>query len=178
MMGQWPGVFCVTNTVFGRYACILSGGTWTRDRHSRAGFDVDPCCPVCRDTRETPIHKWRVCPGCCGHAPGETCLKTPRARSWPSRGPPLTGSPNARGSAVSSPRRPTETAPPRPRTRRVAASPSRGCSLGNIWSTVGFHNFNLQIFNLRISNHNKLIMNMFLTRYLISTCKNISTKKL
>ena len=112
-MGQWPGVFCVTNTVFGRYACILSGGTWTRDRHSRAGFDVDPCCPVCRDTRETPIHKWRVCPGCCGHAPGETCLKTPRARSWPSRGPPLTGSPNARGSAVSSPRRPTETAPPR-----------------------------------------------------------------
>lgn len=33
------------NTTFGRYACILSGGAWTRDRHSRAGFDVDPCCP-------------------------------------------------------------------------------------------------------------------------------------
>ena len=53
------------NTVFGRYACILSGGTWTRDRHSRAGFDVDPCCPACRGTREsreTPIHRWWVCP--------------------------------------------------------------------------------------------------------------------
>ena len=50
------------NTVFGRYACIFSGGTWTRDRHSRASFDVDPCCPECRDTRETPIHRWWVCP--------------------------------------------------------------------------------------------------------------------
>ena len=48
------------NTIFGKYACIFSGGTWTRDRHSRAGFDVDPCCPVCRDTRETPIHKYVV----------------------------------------------------------------------------------------------------------------------
>ena len=48
------------DTAFGNYACILSGGTWTRDRHSRAGYDVDPCCPVCRDTRETPIHKWWV----------------------------------------------------------------------------------------------------------------------
>ena len=28
------------NTTFGKYACILSGGTWTRGRHSRAGFDV------------------------------------------------------------------------------------------------------------------------------------------
>ena len=50
------------NNLFGKYACVLSGGTWTRDRHSRAGFDVDPCCRVCRDTRETPIHKWWVCP--------------------------------------------------------------------------------------------------------------------
>ena len=31
------------NTTFGKYACVLSGGTWTRDRHSRAGFDIDPC---------------------------------------------------------------------------------------------------------------------------------------
>ena len=46
------------NTIFGMYACVLSGSTWTRDRHSRAGFDVDPCCTVCRDTRETPIHRW------------------------------------------------------------------------------------------------------------------------
>ena len=50
------------NNIFGRYACILSGGTWTRDRHSRAGFDVEPCCPLCRDTRETPIHRWWACP--------------------------------------------------------------------------------------------------------------------
>ena len=50
------------NTVFGKYACILCGGTWARDRHSRAGFDVDPCCPVCRDARETPIHRWWICP--------------------------------------------------------------------------------------------------------------------
>ena len=50
------------NNIFGKYACVLSGGTWTRDRHSKAGFDVDPCCPVCRDTRETPIHRWWVCP--------------------------------------------------------------------------------------------------------------------
>ena len=50
------------NTTFGKYACILSGGTWTRDRHSRAGFDVDPCCPVRQDTKETPLHRWWVCP--------------------------------------------------------------------------------------------------------------------
>ena len=50
------------NTTFGKYACVLSGGTWTRDRHSRAGFDIDPCCPLCQDTRETPLHRWWVCP--------------------------------------------------------------------------------------------------------------------
>ena len=50
------------NTTFGKYACILSGGTWARDRHSRTGFDVDPCCPVCQDTKETPLHRWWVCP--------------------------------------------------------------------------------------------------------------------
>ena len=50
------------NTTFGKYACILSGGTWTRDRHSRAGFDIDPCCPLCQDTRETPLHRWWACP--------------------------------------------------------------------------------------------------------------------
>ena len=50
------------NTTFGKYACILSGGTWTRDRHSRAGYDVDPCCPLCQDTRETALHRWWVCP--------------------------------------------------------------------------------------------------------------------
>ena len=50
------------NTSFGRYACIPPGNTWTRDRHSRAGFDVDPCCPLCQDTKETPVHRWWVCP--------------------------------------------------------------------------------------------------------------------
>ena len=29
------------NAAFEKYACILSGGTWTRDLHSRVGFDVD-----------------------------------------------------------------------------------------------------------------------------------------
>ena len=50
------------NPTFGRYAYILSGGTWTRDGHSRAGFDVDPCCSVCRETKETPMHRWRCAP--------------------------------------------------------------------------------------------------------------------
>ena len=31
-------------------------------------------------------------------------------------------------------------------------------------TTVGFHNFNLRIFNLRVSNPNKLIVDVFLTR--------------
>ena len=52
------------NTTFGRYACILSGGTWTRDRHSRAGFDVDPCCSVCRDTRLIPERPQCTVGGC------------------------------------------------------------------------------------------------------------------
>ena len=50
------------NATFGKYACILSGGTWTRDRHSRAGFDIDPCCPLCQGTKETLLHRWWVCP--------------------------------------------------------------------------------------------------------------------
>ena len=65
------------NTTFGKYACILSGGTWTRDRHSRAGFDVDPCCPLCQDTRETPLHRWWV-------YPRWDVLEARRAGSWPS----------------------------------------------------------------------------------------------
>ena len=35
---------------------------------------------------------------------------------------------------------------------------------------VGFHNFNLRIFNLRVSNPNKLIVDVFLTRCRISMC--------
>ena len=68
------------NTTFGKYACILSGGTWTRDRHSRAGFDVDPCCPVCQDTKETPLHRWWVCP----RWDVRRSPEARRARSWPS----------------------------------------------------------------------------------------------
>ena len=44
-------------------------------------------------------------------------------------------------------------------------------------STVGFHNFNLRIFNLRVSNPNKLIVDVFLTRCGISMCQSLGPKK-
>ena len=44
-------------------------------------------------------------------------------------------------------------------------------------STVGFHNFNLRIFNLRVSNPNKLIVDVFLTRCRISMCQGLGPKK-
>ena len=47
--------------------------------------------------------------------------------------------------------------------RRPAKPPTDAC-------TVGFHNFNLRIFNLRVSNPNKLIVDVFLTRCRISMC--------
>ena len=43
--------------------------------------------------------------------------------------------------------------------------------------TVGFHNFNLRIFNLRVSNPNKLIVDVFLTRCRISMCQGPGPKK-
>ena len=43
--------------------------------------------------------------------------------------------------------------------------------------TVGFHNFNLRIFNLRVSNPNKLIVDAFLTRCRISMCQGLGPKK-
>ena len=43
--------------------------------------------------------------------------------------------------------------------------------LGSRSATVGFHNFNLRIFNLRVSNPNKLIVDVFLTRCRISMCQ-------
>ena len=43
-------------------------------------------------------------------------------------------------------------------------------------STVGFHNFNLRIFNLRVSNPNKLIVGVFLTRCQISNCQGLGRK--
>ena len=43
--------------------------------------------------------------------------------------------------------------------------------------TVGFHNFNLRIFNLRVSNPNKLIVDDFLTRCRISMCQGLGQKK-
>ena len=41
---------------------------------------------------------------------------------------------------------------------RNSLAPSAGSA-----GTVGFHNFNLRIFNLRVSNPNKLIVDVFLT---------------
>ena len=43
--------------------------------------------------------------------------------------------------------------------------------------TVGFHNFNLRIFNLRVSNPNKLTVDVFLTRCRISMCQGLGPKK-
>ena len=44
-------------------------------------------------------------------------------------------------------------------------------------STVGFHNFNLRIFNSRVSNPSKLIVDVFLTRCRISMCQGLGPKK-
>ena len=44
-------------------------------------------------------------------------------------------------------------------------------------STVGFHNSNLRIVNLRFSNRNKLIVDVFLTRCRISMCQGLGPKK-
>ena len=43
--------------------------------------------------------------------------------------------------------------------------------------TVGFHSFNLRIFNLRVANPNKLIVDVCLTRCRISMCQGLGTKK-
>ena len=43
--------------------------------------------------------------------------------------------------------------------------------------TVGFHNFNLRIFNFRVSNPNKLIVDVFLTRCRISICQGLGPNK-
>ena len=44
-------------------------------------------------------------------------------------------------------------------------------------STVGLHNFSLRIFNLRVSNPNELIVDVFLTRCWISMCQGLGQKK-
>ena len=44
-------------------------------------------------------------------------------------------------------------------------------------NAVGFHNFNLRIFNLRVSNPSKLIVDVFLTRCRISMCQSLGPKK-
>ena len=43
--------------------------------------------------------------------------------------------------------------------------------------TVGFHNINLRIFNLRVSNPSKLIVDVFLVRCRISMCQGLGPKK-
>ena len=42
--------------------------------------------------------------------------------------------------------------------------------------TVGFHNFNLRNFNLRVSNPNKLIVDVILKRCRISMCQGLGPK--
>ena len=41
---------------------------------------------------------------------------------------------------------------------------------------VGFHNLNLRIFHLRVSNPNKLIVDVVLTRCRISMCQGLGRK--
>ena len=108
-------------TIFEKYACVLSGGTWTRDLHSRAGFDVDPCCPVCRDTRETPIHRWWVCPrwDVLGSHEGRKLAIDADAADW---------QPRCLWECGFFPAPNPEDCPLRPRTGRIAASPGRGGS--------------------------------------------------
>ena len=43
-------------------------------------------------------------------------------------------------------------------------------------ATPGFHNFNLRIFNLRVSNPHKLMVDVFLTRCRISMCQGLGRK--
>ena len=43
--------------------------------------------------------------------------------------------------------------------------------------TVGFHNFNLRIFNLRVSNPDKFIVDVLLTRCRISMCQGLGPTK-
>ena len=58
-----------------------------------------------------------------------------------------------------------------------AAVEGRGPEGGDVQTTVGFHNFNLRIVNLRVSNPNKLIVDVFLTRCRISMCQGLGPKK-
>ena len=44
-------------------------------------------------------------------------------------------------------------------------------------STVGFHNFNLRIFNLRVSNPDKLIVDVCLTRCRIPVRQGLGPEK-
>ena len=47
----------------------------------------------------------------------------------------------------------------------------------DVRTTVGLHNFNLRIFNLRVSNPNKLIVDVLLTRCRISMCQGLGPNK-
>ena len=57
---------------------------------------------------------------------------------------------------------------------RGSLAPSEACLAGR--HTVGFRNFNLRIFNSRVSNPNKLIVDDFLTRCRISMCQGLGPK--
>ena len=44
-------------------------------------------------------------------------------------------------------------------------------------NTIGFHNVNLRIFKLRVSNPDKLIVDVFSTRCRISMCQGLGPKE-
>ena len=54
------------------------------------------------------------------------------------------------------------------------------CYVLDLWeapSTVGFHDVDLRTFYLGVSNPNKLIVDVFLTRCRISMCQGLGPKK-
>ena len=58
----------------------------------------------------------------------------------------------------------------------ISAASARARGRRGKAGTVGFHNFNLRIFNLRVSNPNKLIVDV-LTRCRISMCQGLGPKQ-
>ena len=63
------------------------------------------------------------------------------------------------------------------RQTRHSTSARLGLELSGKCPTVGFHNFNLRIFDSRVSNPEKLIVEVCLTRCRISMCQGSGPKK-
>ena len=64
-----------------------------------------------------------------------------------------------------------------PQRTRVSRVPCQRLRCAGAPCTVGFHNFDLRIFNLRVSSPNNLIGDAFLTRCRISMCQGLGPDK-